>query len=74
MKYELTRDEIEEMAACIADCGLSRDDAARYAVEFAIECQKQDVEDVECQQEAFFEECAQRAGLSLAEWKKSEPF
>ena len=22
----------------------------------------------------FFEECAQRAGLSLAEWKKSEPF
>ena len=32
------------------------------------------VEDVECQQEAFFEECAQRAGLSLAEWKKSEPF
>lgn len=32
------------------------------------------VEDAECQQEAFFEECAQRAGLSLAEWKKSEPF
>lgn len=22
----------------------------------------------------FFEECAQRAGMSLAEWKKSEPF
>lgn len=22
----------------------------------------------------FFEECAQRAGVSLAEWKKSEPF
>lgn len=32
------------------------------------------VEDVECPQEAFFEECAQLAGLSLAEWKKSEPF
>lgn len=32
------------------------------------------VEDVGCPQEAFFEECAQRAGLSLAEWKKSEPF
>ena len=47
MKYELTCDEIEEMAVCIADCGLSREDAARYAVEFAIECQKQDVEDVE---------------------------
>ena len=30
--------------------------------------------DVECPQEAFFEECAQRAGLSLAKWKKSEPF
>ena len=47
MKYELTRDEIEEMAACIADCGLSRYEATKYAVEFAIECQKQDVEDVE---------------------------
>ncbi|QFG15362.1 hypothetical protein 4L372X_050 [Aeromonas phage 4_L372X] len=47
MKYELTRDEIEEMEVCIADCGLSRDEAAKYAVEFAIECQKQDVEDVE---------------------------
>ena len=47
MKYELTHDEIEEMAACIADCGLSRDEAAKYAVGFAIECQKQDVEDVE---------------------------
>lgn len=47
MKYELTRDEIEEMAACNADCGLSRDDAAKYAVELAIEFQKQDVEDVE---------------------------
>ena len=22
----------------------------------------------------FFEECAQLAGMSLAEWKKSEPF
>ena len=32
------------------------------------------VDDVVCPQEAFFEECAQRAGLSLAEWKKSEPF
>ena len=32
------------------------------------------VEGVECPQEAFFEECAQLAGLSLAEWKKSEPF
>ena len=32
------------------------------------------VEDVECQQEAFFEECAQLAGMSLAEWEKSEPF
>lgn len=47
MKYELARDEIDEMAACIADCGLSRDEAARYAAGFAIECQKQDVEDVE---------------------------
>lgn len=47
MKYKLTRDEIEEMAACIADCGLSGDDAAKYAVEFAIECQRQYVEDVE---------------------------
>ena len=47
MKYELTRDEIEEMAACIAGCGFRRDDAAKYAVEFAIECQKQGVEDVE---------------------------
>ena len=32
------------------------------------------VEDVVCPQEAFFEECAQLAGMSLAEWKKSEPF
>lgn len=32
------------------------------------------VEDVRCPQEAFFEECAQLAGMSLAEWKKSEPF
>lgn len=32
------------------------------------------VEDVEFPQGAFFEECAQLAGLSLAEWKKSEPF
>lgn len=47
MKYELTRDEIEGMAVCIADCGLGSDDAAKYAVEFAIECQKKDVEDVE---------------------------
>ena len=47
MKYELTRDEIEEMAACISDCCLSRDEASKYAVWFAIECQKQDVEDVE---------------------------
>ena len=47
MKYELTRDEIEEMAACVVDCDLSGDDAAKYAVEFSIKCQKQDVEDVE---------------------------
>ena len=32
------------------------------------------VEDVRCPQEAFFEECAQLAGMSLAEWEKSEPF
>lgn len=32
------------------------------------------VRNVGCPQEAFFEECAQRAGMSLAEWKKSEPF
>lgn len=32
------------------------------------------VDYVVCPQEAFFEECAQLAGMSLAEWKKSEPF
>ena len=47
MKYELTRDEIEEMTACIADCGMGSETAVEYAMQFAIECQKQDVEDVE---------------------------
>ncbi|MBY8106400.1 hypothetical protein KW456_04635 [Vibrio fluvialis] len=31
MKFEVTIDTIQEIAMCIVDCGMSRDDAAEYA-------------------------------------------
>ena len=37
MKYELTRDQLEEIACCIVDCGLDRDEACDYALSVAME-------------------------------------
>lgn len=31
MKFEVTIDTIQEIAMCIVDCGMNRDDAAEYA-------------------------------------------
>lgn len=35
MKYELTRDLIEEICCCIVDCGMSREEACDYALQVA---------------------------------------
>lgn len=35
MKYELTRELIEEICCCIVDCGLNRDEACDYALKVA---------------------------------------
>ncbi len=38
MKYELTKERLEEIACCIVDCGLDRDEACDYAIKTASEC------------------------------------
>lgn len=38
MKYELTKDQIEEIVCCIVDCGLNRDEACEYALNVASDC------------------------------------
>lgn len=38
MKYELTREQLEEIACCIVDCDLDRDEACEYALSVAMEC------------------------------------
>lgn len=37
MKYELTKEQIEEIICCVVDCGMGRDEACDYALETAME-------------------------------------
>lgn len=45
MKFELTLDQLEEMALCISDNELSAELALKYVKEFAIECMNDNTED-----------------------------
>lgn len=45
MKYEITREELEEIACCIVDNNLSRDEAINYILEVASECLLDGIED-----------------------------
>ena len=47
MKFELTRERLEEIACCIVDCGLDRDAACEYAIETAKQCMTDDAEVIE---------------------------
>lgn len=38
MKYELTKERLEEIACCIVDNGMNRDEACDYAISVASEC------------------------------------
>lgn len=38
MKYELTKERLEEIACCIVDNGMNRDEACDYIVAVASEC------------------------------------
>lgn len=47
MKYELTKEQIEEIICCVVDCNLNRDDACDYALAVAIECSTEKAETIE---------------------------
>lgn len=47
MKYELTKEQIEEIICCVVDCGMDRDDACDYALETAAEMTWEGAETVE---------------------------
>lgn len=36
MKYELTKEQIEEIICCVVDCNMDRDEACDYALETAM--------------------------------------
>jgi len=44
MKYQLTREQLEEMVFCIVDCNLNRDDAFEYAQSVISEFNAEDAE------------------------------
>lgn len=50
MRFELTVKDLEEIACCIVDCGLDRDEASDYAIQAASEATAARVEDgeIEC--------------------------
>lgn len=43
MKFEISKEELEEMICCIVDCRLDRDEACTYAMAFIGE----DIEDAD---------------------------
>lgn len=43
MKFEISKEKLEEMVCCIVDCGLDRDEACDYAWAFLCE----DIDDAE---------------------------
>lgn len=47
MKYELTKEQIEEIICCVVDCGMDRDEACDYALETAMEMTIEDCEIIE---------------------------
>lgn len=47
MKYEITKDRIEEIACCIVDNELDRDEACDYALATLRECMADDAEEAE---------------------------
>lgn len=47
MKYKLTPERLEEIACCIVDNNLTRDEACDYILSVASECLDDDIEDAE---------------------------
>jgi hypothetical protein len=49
MKYELTKDRLEEIACCIVDTVMDRDEACDYILAVASECigDHQEITDIE---------------------------
>jgi hypothetical protein len=43
MKFEISKDLLEEMICCIVDCGMDRDEACDYA----LRCLNENLEDAE---------------------------
>lgn len=48
MKYELTKDQIEEIICCVVDCGMDRDEACDYALETAMEIMSHECKTMDC--------------------------
>lgn len=50
MKYELTTERLEEIACCIVDNNMDRNEACDYILDVASECigEESGIEDVDC--------------------------
>ena len=47
MKFEISKDLLEEMICCIVDCSMDRDEACEYA----LKCIGEDIEDADISNE-----------------------